>query len=537
MKNNSKVIGMVIGILLFALLMAGITYAWYSWSTNSDEETLIATEVGVVTVKYDAGPNIIGKELNPVNDKTLGIIKGITVKSDSQNVNKTVFDLYLDINRLDEGLKHSSFKYELYKSKNLVTYGSFDNLITKECNNDSNIQHIVLLSEEEITTELSNYVLYIWIDGTVDNPSTMQKQNFEFSLHAVGKNAIVEEALHPDITGVQEGTLAYKIVNDYLTSENKTLVLNNNIKYYYDTTNNLMSDIAGNVRYYGNANNNYIYFNCDEYPETGCETWRIIGVFEDKVKLIRGEALPFNLVFDNKPGYGTAASGYGSSSWSDARLMMLLNPGYDVDEFDINGKLLNQHNRSYYWNSEGNVDNPVKCYSGNSNSTISCYFNDIGITTATKTNNLIADNLYYLGGFNDSLSNYSDVLYKTERSTNVRVNRPSTWIGKIALIYPSDYGYARNLTSNTTSWTNWLSNIVTRNNTITGRLISPMNKYTGGDYTAYVRQNILDVYLNYGLLVNNGTGVTPTLYLKADTAISNVGDGSSDSPYRIIINE
>ena len=56
----------------------------------------------------------------------------------------------------------------------------------------------------------------------------------------------------------------------------------------------------GNIRYYGPEPNNYIYFNCDTYPNENCELWRIIGVFDGKVKIIRSTqissiAVPMNI--------------------------------------------------------------------------------------------------------------------------------------------------------------------------------------------------------------------------------------------------
>ncbi len=76
-------------------------------------------------------------------------------------------------------------------------------------------------------------------------------------------------------------------ITELYDNSTKTPVTNNSITYQYDTTNNLMKDTAGNIRYYGASPNNYIYFNCDSYPSTNCELWRIIGVFDGKVKLIR----------------------------------------------------------------------------------------------------------------------------------------------------------------------------------------------------------------------------------------------------------
>ena len=50
----------------------------------------------------------------------------------------------------------------------------------------------------------------------------------------------------------------------------------------------------GNIRYYGASPNNYIYFNCDDYSNQTsrtCETWRIIGIFDGKVKILREDTI------------------------------------------------------------------------------------------------------------------------------------------------------------------------------------------------------------------------------------------------------
>mgnify|MGYP003302935366 CR=1 FL=1 len=44
--------------------------------------------------------------------------------------------------------------------------------------------------------------------------------------------------------------------------------------------------------------NNYIYFNCSDYSkqdDTTCERWRIVGVFDGRVKIIRDEKYESNI--------------------------------------------------------------------------------------------------------------------------------------------------------------------------------------------------------------------------------------------------
>ena len=51
---------------------------------------------------------------------------------------------------------------------------------------------------------------------------------------------------------------------------------------------------GGNIRYYGASHNNYIYFNCSDYnnqTSDTCELWRIIGVFNNQVKIMRNESI------------------------------------------------------------------------------------------------------------------------------------------------------------------------------------------------------------------------------------------------------
>ena len=84
-------------------------------------------------------------------------------------------------------------------------------------------------------------------------------------------------------------TFASILSDKYNSNKSTTPVKNNNVNYYYAPSESLMQDTAGNIRYYGANPNNYIYFNCDDYSNqtsSTCEVWRIIGVFDEKVKIM-----------------------------------------------------------------------------------------------------------------------------------------------------------------------------------------------------------------------------------------------------------
>ena len=321
---------------------------------------------------------------------------------------------------------------------------------------------------------------------------------------------------------IKSNNLAAHITSLYESSSKKS-VTNNSITYKYDKTNKLMKDVAGNTRYYGASPNNYIYFNCSNYANQSsstCEKWRIIGVFNGKVKLIRNSKIG-DYSWDNKNVSTGAESAYGKNDWTSARLMKLLNPGYSSES--TGGSL-------YYNAKSGN------CYSGQNNATTACNFTSTGIKNP-KTRNLISEETYYLGGYSTS-SLYSNQIYEYERGTTVYTGRPTTWKGKVALAYPSDYGYAVDFekcskqlgsySDSTCTSNNWLKPIIT-----TSGYNWLLNPYSKNSYDAYGidtsgKVHYLDVSVHIAF------GVVPVIHLDPKLSIKS-GDGSSSKPYQLSV--
>ena len=319
-----------------------------------------------------------------------------------------------------------------------------------------------------------------------------------------------------------EPVIAATLITNLYNDATKTPVTNNSITYQYDTKNSLMKDNAGNIRHYGASPNNYIYFNCSDYSNQSsstCETWRIIGVFEGKVKLIRGSQIG-TYAWDNKNTSTGAETAYGKNDWTEARLMKLLNPGYESET--TGGSL-------YYNAKSGN------CYAWQNNATKTCNFTSTGIKNDI-TRNLISDTTYYLGGYN-STEVYSNEIYEKERGGAVYTGRPTTWTGKIALAYPSDYGYAADLSKcsqtlynyndSTCTSNNWMKSIVAPNY---GWLLTPNSGLA--DITWHVYSSGFVDYSGYYAF--NANGVTPVLYLDPSVDIKS-GTGSSSAPYQLSI--
>ena len=526
--NKKKKIFLITGISLLVLIaIVGGTYAWYVWTTSDSDTTKIVAGVGAATVTFDGGSDI-NANLRPVSDKSKGIVKNISVKGDTTGL---VFNMYLDITSIDTGLKDESFRYELYKGTTKVKEGNFsDSYLTSNtvtCTKN-NTNHIVLLTNESISTSKTSYTLYIWIDGAnYTNPNTMMNKTFSFKLHADGEGAVMK------------GYTAADYITDLYTEAAKVTATNNSITYNTAPSVSLMNDRlggtttdldGGNIRYYGANPNNYIYFNCSDYSNqtsSTCETWRIIGVFDGKLKLIRGSQIG-KYSWDNKNTSTGAENDAGKNDWTTARLMKLLNPSnyYKVDSND------NNLGQSLYYNSASG-----KCYSGQNNATVDCDFTSTGIKNA-ETRNMIAETTYNLGGWNSN-SVYSNQIYEYERGTTVYSGRPTTWKGKIALAYPSDYGYAADLNqckdktlydydNRTCTSNNWMKAIITNNGSNTGWLLTPNS---GNSYYAWYVDSV--GYVSNYSIAYSAFGAVPVLSLSSELGIESGGDGSSSKPYKL----
>lgn len=160
---------------------------------------------------------------------------------------------------------------------------------------------------------------------------------------------------------------------------------------------------------------------------------------------------------------------------------------------------------------------------------------------------MISTITWKLGGTtinNDSEEETSRTFYTIERSETVFNDNPTTWIGKIALIYPSDYGYAtsgENTTSREicliTALFNWNSASFSdcKNN---DWLYNGDEKWTitpgSQSYLAFHVDNDGHIYAS-----SDGLGelrdVYPTVYLSSSVAITG-GEGTEQNPYTLAPN-
>ncbi len=284
-----------------------------------------------------------------------------------------------------------------------------------------------------------------------------------------------------------------KYITDLYNNAGKEVVINNGIKYNYAPSINLMNDRLGgttsnyddgNIRYYGAAPNNYIYFNCDNYNEQStdtCELWRIIGVFDGMIKIIKSDDIGYVI-------WNTASS----SDWSSATLQKHLNEDY---------------------------------------------YNEV---LNNSTRNKIASVTWNLGGWGNT-EIYSNQSYAYERGNNKcsDCGYDSTWKGNIALMYPSDYGYAVDFNKCSENLYKYNSNSCSENDWLYHSSVNEwlMTPGTLDDQDVWIINygRIYTVFYDYNLEETDFVA-RPTLYLNSDEDIKD-GNGTIEKPYQLSVAE
>ena len=181
---NKYKLYMILGIVVLVLSVSS-SFAYYIWKSSTN--ALVSLNVCTPTVTFAGGSTINGVDMIPVLTKEEGTIKDIEVKKNSTCNRDVTMNLYLELTTFPTELSDSSFKYELYKNSETMAIAS-GNFANKEQGNT-----ITLLSNQILNTSKDTYTLYIYIDGNVDNPSTMAGKNFLFKLWGSGEGAIYKE--------------------------------------------------------------------------------------------------------------------------------------------------------------------------------------------------------------------------------------------------------------------------------------------------------------------------------------------------------
>ncbi|MCI8544787.1 MAG: HYR domain-containing protein, partial [Bacilli bacterium] len=245
-----------------------------------------------------------------------------------------------------------------------------------------------------------------------------------------------------------------------------------------------LPNVAGANRYQGPDPNNFVTFNGEAY--------RIIGVFNGQMKIIYwGNYTTAGQFYRNTP---MAWNSGNTNDWSQASLMTELN--------------------TTYWNT----------------------------INSTYQNMVDQSHVWKLGGAYSFSAITRAQMYQYENGTAVYPGRPTTWTGKVALMYPSDYLYATSggSTCDSTGISTWGENTSKIECAQKSWLCSSSqwqwtlttnNKSSGSAFVVLPKGNIdYKTFSNSHVFYTESNHVRPVLFLTSDVKIKS-GTGAATDPY------
>ena len=284
----------------------------------------------------------------------------------------------------------------------------------------------------------------------------------------------------------------------------------------YHHTSSLANGAGDNSYRYAGASesvNNFVCFGSTTNPCPTDNLYRIIGVFENKVKLIKYD-------------YATSALLGTDGEYSNS---------YTPDSTYYKGSLTSIN--VYYWNYKNNTS--INNGRG-SNEWSTSLLNKINLNTnylnniGTTWSNMIEDATWKVSGHTTGDVTPSE-MYTREITNATKTYGPSDGTSKIGLMYVSDYGFA----ASPSAWTKTLYNYSGAD--ANGTSIRTINwMYMGySEWTISPRSSnsfiVYSLYYKGRVDTNNSSyGSRPVLYLKSSTIYAG-GSGTKDLPITLVV--
>ena len=531
-KDESKklMIITIATVIILVIIFAGVTYAFFTANNPEGSTAEIKSETGRMLITYNDGTDNIVPVTNIQPSNAILVNKTFTLTGSNTTVGMKTGD----------GLPMPykvGVKYTSTFSDGMMHY------YIKEVNRPSNSNVTVnyVITPESGKTE-----------NDYKNQTVPGNDTYTGYTHGTFKNGkkYTEMVTGDFPASLNDQTITFNLIiqfpdnNENQDSEkgktfNGKVVINHELtisEYIADldlTKNGLEEDKTKdeNLRYVGANPKNYLKFNN--------ETWRIIGVFnnittideqehektESLVKIIRNDTLG-SYSWDSSET--SINNGCGVNEWSQADLMYELNcdgsGNLKYCRSDIaEGYLSNKTSSTTLWfNGENNKKNGTYEYGKNIKSSsidkvAKVRWNTSGTTFGTSA----------LDSYNQERS--STLI----NSSSDNVPTTNTWDGKIALIYPSDYGYASTneaCRNDMSSKTNNVYNCKNENWLFNDTNQWTLSPYSGAAYAVFAFT--LGGSVGVGT-ANFSTGVRPVLFLKSDVVIAGGTGESIENAYTL----
>ena len=512
MKENMKrKIAMLLTLLGVTSIVIGTTFAIYENTINTNKNHIIKT--GIVNFTLTESTNgIVLNNLQELTDYE-GMAQEEYYEFTIKNTGNTITDY--EISLVDK--PNSSYTGTILNEK-YIKVGLLKNNSEEIIVNLKEVNRLI----DKVTLDVdksANYKLRLWLDLkdiTDEEKEALVGQKIFLALKINGIQNMENITIATDkliaLTNNKDNSGLYTITH----AKDSTLQIGND------------KDII-EYRYRGASPKNHVTFNN--------ETWRILGVFptddgtgniENRIKIIKNESI-------GKDSWDEGTTAYNYTK-NDNLMLLQDNNKLKVEYLEKTNKydvMLTAPDAC------GGVNNWARPASLNTELNTT-YLNSLDSTSKS----MIGQTKYYLGGY-ESSSILTQDMYSYERKISGTAyyndTNPNNWVGKLGLMYVSDYGYASSNCNNSTNLEscnnqNWLNNIISLNTnypdswTITASLEDYYRRTVSSFYVN--NQGVSDMYV---CGMDSGKQIFPTLYLKSNVLITG-GDGTSTNPYKLSIN-
>ena len=180
-NNENKISKKSLIFMIFtivAVLIVG-TFAWLSYRTQDTAMVLTVGDIKGLTVTLK--PYQIKGTLSPVSGYSSGKVVDVTAQNNSTSLADN-FTLYYAVETIDNALKDEGFKYTITKSTN--NGSSYSVIKNGNFLNAANGKNLEIYQENVPANTTYKYKVYIWIDSSAGNQSSMQNKSFVAELRA-----------------------------------------------------------------------------------------------------------------------------------------------------------------------------------------------------------------------------------------------------------------------------------------------------------------------------------------------------------------
>ena len=501
----------ILALTTLALLVVGTTYAYfqnqYGSASNADVNVTTYT-TDVLTFETGDAINITADQNTFAEGKgnaTSSTFARATLQANNKTNEATAnYYVYLNISSNDFEYSKDNSSPELLlsitdNSGNQVTKLTGLNYITVTDGSNKSISGFDITKSSDLLTLVDNKEISASPKQIEEWNITITLVNYNYDQNAnTGKNFSGKLIIQKE---KMKTSLADYVISQYTGTQGENGI------YYHDA--NLTNGAGDNSYRYAGANpNNYICFGTNENTCPTDNLYRIIGVFGDKVKLIKYDYANSNLL-GTDGDYSTKT--YSKSEYST----------YKGELTTINRYFWNYKNNTSI--NDGSGSNTWSTSLFNKTNLNKNYLNNIGTTWS----NLIEDTTWKVSG-HTTHDVTPKVMYTAEITNATKTYGPENGTSKIGLMYVSDYGFAAAPSEWTTPLYKYNSSSASVNWMYMG-----LNEWTITPYSYSSNSNTL---FNFSYGGSPGIyyalyeyGARPVLYLKDSVAYAG-GSGTKDSP-------